>query len=255
MVIVSGLSVGVCVQLTISVDDGNHLSAFLLVNGLASTGPTCTPPIDLNKKIALERLLNRSRAPVRNPLPILKFRKEKHLCALRRQRVWKWTRNAGCHQLSRSRDLLIGSSPRIHSRLSSPISSHNFPRPSTISCQCSRTSFSGTSAGNRCAMRLYIALRSASSFELDAGSGVGISRISLEPFMSYRIHRKDSRISPMLGPPKHRRISAELPPSSETGRTNAGDGPKADANELAPVPPDITRYERSVRLVIVGYVL
>jgi hypothetical protein len=52
----------------------------------------------------------------------------------------------------------------------------------------------------------------------------------------------------MLGPPKHRRISALLPPSSDTGRTNAGAGPNADANELAPVPPLMTKYESCSRL-------
>lgn len=49
----------------------------------------------------------------------------------------------------------------------------------------------------------------------------------------------DSLMSPIEGPPKQRRISAELPPSSETGSTKAGEGPKALANELAPVPPEM----------------
>ena len=54
----------------------------------------------------------------------------------------------------------------------------------------------------------------------------------------------NARMSPIDGPPKQRNISAEEPPSSDTGRTNAGDGPNADAIELAPVPPDMMRYER-----------
>jgi hypothetical protein len=47
------------------------------------------------------------------------------------------------------------------------------------------------------------------------------------------------RISPMEGPPKHRKISADEPPSSDTGRTKLGDGPKAEAIALAPVPPEM----------------
>ena len=43
----------------------------------------------------------------------------------------------------------------------------------------------------------------------------------------------------MEGPPKHRSISDEEPPSSETGRTKAGDGPKAAAIALVPVPPEM----------------
>lgn len=50
---------------------------------------------------------------------------------------------------------------------------------------------------------------------------------------------QDSRISPIEGPPKHLNISAEEPPSSDTGRTKAGDGPKAETIELAPVPPEM----------------
>lgn len=56
-----------------------------------------------------------------------------------------------------------------------------------------------------------------------------------------------SRISPMDGPPKHRRISDEDPPSSETGRTKAGEAPKALAMELAPVPPEMIRYNNAPR--------
>lgn len=60
-------------------------------------------------------------------------------------------------------------------------------------------------------------------------------------------------MSPIDGPPKHLRISEEEPPSSETGRTNAGESPKAEANELAPVPPDMTRNEsREFRVASIG---
>jgi hypothetical protein len=54
-----------------------------------------------------------------------------------------------------------------------------------------------------------------------------------------------SRISPIDGPPKHRRISADDPPSSDTGSTKAGEAPKAVAIEFAPVPPEITTYDSS----------
>lgn len=47
----------------------------------------------------------------------------------------------------------------------------------------------------------------------------------------------------MEGPPKHLRISADEPPSSDTGRTKAGEVPKAVAIEFAPVPPDMTTYD------------
>lgn len=45
----------------------------------------------------------------------------------------------------------------------------------------------------------------------------------------------------MEGPPKQRNISDDDPPSSETGKTNAGEGPKAEAMLLAPVPPEMIR--------------
>lgn len=50
-----------------------------------------------------------------------------------------------------------------------------------------------------------------------------------------------SLISPIEGPPKHLNISEDEPPSSETGKTNEGECPKAPAIELAPVPPEIMR--------------
>lgn len=50
-------------------------------------------------------------------------------------------------------------------------------------------------------------------------------------------------MSPMDGPPKQRRISDDEPPSSDTGRTNAGEGPNALAMELAPVPPEKIKYD------------
>jgi hypothetical protein len=53
-------------------------------------------------------------------------------------------------------------------------------------------------------------------------------------------------MSPIDGPPKHRRISLDDPPSSETGRTKAGLAPKAEAIELAPVPPDMITYEGAI---------
>ena len=61
-------------------------------------------------------------------------------------------------------------------------------------------------------------------------------------YLSERSLVSHVRISPIEGPPKHRKISAEEPPSSETGRTNAGEDPKAETNELAPVPPEMMRY-------------
>ena len=64
-----------------------------------------------------------------------------------------------------------------------------------------------------------------------------------------------SRISPIEGPPKHRKISADEPPSSETGRTNAGEDPKAETKELAPVPPDMMRYVGARELIFVRDVL
>jgi hypothetical protein len=62
-------------------------------------------------------------------------------------------------------------------------------------------------------------------------------------------------MSPIEGPPKHRNISADDPPSSDTGSTKAGEDPKAVAIELAPVPPEITTYDRSegsLRLLLVS---
>ena len=55
--------------------------------------------MDLNRKMALGKLPKRSLAPVRNPLPREKLRKENCLCARRRQSVWKCTRKAEAESL------------------------------------------------------------------------------------------------------------------------------------------------------------
>jgi len=57
-----------------------------------------TPAIDLKRKMAEGRDPNKSRAPVRKPLPKLKLRYENRLCARRSESVWKWTKKAA-HQL------------------------------------------------------------------------------------------------------------------------------------------------------------
>jgi hypothetical protein len=132
-------------------------------------------------------------------------------------------------------------SPLIHSFLSSPIPSHNALFPSTISIQRSFTTLSCASTGNRYDIRLYIASCSSSPF-VRAFSGSGISLIRRDPTCQLLPDSTEisSRISPIDGPPKHLRISADDPPSSDTGSTKAGEVPKAVAIEFAPVPPDIT---------------
>lgn len=77
--------------LTIGIDNGYHLYSSLECQfwpmGLQSLLLTLTPAIDLNRKMALGRLPNKSRAPVKNPFPSEKFRNENRLCARRRHSV------------------------------------------------------------------------------------------------------------------------------------------------------------------------
>lgn len=146
-----------------------------------------------------------------------------------------------CLSVPPNRTVVSGCLPRIHSFLSSPIPSHNELFPSTISIHRSLTTLSWASTGKRYDNSLYIASCSSSPF-VRAFSGKGISLIRRDPVHQLENFRSNTslRISPIDGPPKHLRISADDPPSSDTGSTKAGEDPKAVAIELAPVPPEMT---------------
>ncbi len=143
------------------------------------------------------------------------------------------------HQESCNQRDQFSPSPLMHSFLSSPMPTQSALWPSTISIHRSLTTFSGASAGKRYAMKLYIAKHSVSSLVVGL-SGSGMRRISREPMIS-EITYGSLRMSPIDGPPKHLRISADDPPSSDTGRTKAGEDLKAEEMALAPVPPEMIR--------------